>query len=358
MSGHSQFKKNKYYQVSCKNYNEDYGLKKIYKIDMTLSGTYLAKYPFKNIKVKKFDKYPSFNEISLLINNIIDKYSINKERYSVILGAGTNGLIQNICKILLNNKSNVVLPFLSFSQVEYAANSLGAQTRRAFLDQLKINIKYIEESIDKNTKIVYICNPNNPTGLLVENSIILKLVNKFPNVYFLIDESNIDFSNNKSLIEEKMPSNLIVLKSFSKAYGISNLRIGYLVCDKAFEEIYKRNVTINEISSVAIYCANKSIKSNNYKCNIEKIKNEINYLKKELNNVKIKTVESFSNTLFTETVFDKDFIKILNKHEIFLVPVFDQDENLHFRIAVQEHRINKLFIRELSNIKNIEKYIK
>ena len=357
MSGQSQYKNSDKYCISNKNYREDYAYIKSKKIDMTLSGTYLSKYPFRYIKKYKLDKYPSAEENLKLITSIKNKYKIYDDKYSVILGAGSNGLIQNICKILLKDGDNMIMPYLSFGQVEYATNSFNAETRKVFLENYQINLKFIEESIDKNTKLVYICNPNNPTGLLLDNKEIIKLVRKHPDIYFMIDESNIEFSEQKSLLETGMYKNIIVLKSFSKAYGLSNLRIGYIICDKELEELYKDNVTINEFSGISTYYANKVINSNNYKNNIKKIKKEINYLKKELNNVKIKTLNTFSNTLFTETIFKEEFIKVLDQHNISLVPVWDQNNNLHFRIACQKHKVNKLFIKELKRIENIEKYI-
>lgn len=357
MSGQLQSKNSKRFCISNKNYREDYAYIKSNKIDMTLSGTYLAKYPFRYIKKYKLDKYPSMEENLKLIKSIREKYKLYNQDYYIILGAGSNGLIQNICKVLLKKGDNIVMPYLSFGQVEYAANSFGTETRKVYLDEYQINLNYIEESIDKNTKLVYICNPNNPTGLLLENDKLKKIAKKYPNVYFMIDESNIEFSNKQSLLETGICKNMIVLKSFSKAYGLSNLRIGYLVCNHTLNELYKDNVTINEFSGISTYYANKVINSNKYKNNVEKIKKEINYLKNELKGVKIKTVDTCSNTLFTDTVFKKEFIEILNQHNISLVPVLDQNDRLHFRIACQKHKINKLFIAELKKIKEIEKYI-
>lgn len=356
MYGQLHCKNSDKYCISNKNYREDYACIKSNKIDMTLSGTYLSKYPFRYIKKYKLDKYPSAEENFKLITSIKNKYKFYDEKYSIILGAGSNGLIQNICKILLKDGGNMIMPYLSFEQAEYATNSFNAETRKVFLKDYQINLKFIEESIDKKTKLVYICNPNNPTGLLLENREIKKLVRKYPNIYFMIDESNIEFSEQESLLETGMCKNMIVLKSFSKAYGLSNLRIGYLVCECELEELYKDNVTINEFSGISTYYANKVINSNNYKNNVKKIKKEINYLKSELNSVKIKTLNTFSNTLFTETIFKDEFIKVLDQHNISLVPVWDQNNKLHFRIACQKHKINKLFINELKRIE-IEKYI-
>ena len=356
MFGQSCYK-NKYFCISKRTYLEDYGYIKPNKINMTLSGTYLYKYPFRNIKGNNLDKYPNLEEIDTLKSNIRIKFNFYNNGYEIVLGAGTNGLIQNICKILLNGKSNLLTPYLSFGQAEFAATSFGAETRRVYMNNFKIDFDYFEKSLDENTRLIYICNPNNPTGLIIDNKEIIKFAAKNPNIYIMVDESNIEFSNQKSLIQENLLPNIIILKSFSKAYGLSNLRIGYLICSKDFYTLYKSKITINEFSGISCYCANKVICSNMYEKNVEKINKEIYFLKNELNKLGIDTFETFSNTLFTKTTFKNEIFDIIEKHNISIIPVIDQENKNHFRIAIQNHKINKLFIKELYKINNIKKYI-
>lgn len=173
----------------------------------------------------------------------------------------------------------------------------------------------------------------------------------------MIDESNIEFCDSKSLIEEELTPNLIILKSFSKAYGLANLRIGYLICSKVLREKYMENITTNEFSGISIYYANKSICSNYYQKNVEKVNKEIKYLKNNLSNIGIETLDTYSNTIFTTTVFNSKFIEILELNDISVVPIIDQCDKLHLRIACQTHKINKDFIEKLKQIKNIRQYI-
>lgn len=358
MSGQSCCKsKSKYFCFSKRNYLDDYGHIESQKIDMTLSGTYLYKYPFKSIKKYRLDNYPNHTENDKLINSIKKKYNFYDEDYEIVLGSGSNGLIQNICKILLKENTNLITPFLSFGQPEFAATSFGAITKRVYLDNYDINFKYLEKAIDINTKLIYICNPNNPTGLVVMNKEIINFAKKYPNIYIMIDESNIEFSNMKSLLYDGLVPNLIVLKSFSKAYGLANLRMGYLVCNKKLYEIYKRQITTNEFSGISAYYANKAISSNYYIKNVHNIKKELAFLVEHLKKLGIETLKTNSNTIFTSTVFKNEFINELFKHNISVVPIEDQNEKLHLRIACQNHRTNRMFIMELSKIKNIEKYI-
>lgn len=336
----------KLYCISQRDYLDDYSHTESKKIDMTLSGKYLYKYPFKIINKYSFDKYPNDKEINKLITSISKKFGIDLKNKSIILGAGTNGLIQNIIKLLFaKQQGNLVTSYLTFNQAEYAVTSLNSVTKRAFLnDDYQINLDNISNSIDKQTKLIYLCNPNNPTGLLLKNKDIISLAKKHKKVYILIDESNLEYSNRESLASCKIPNNIIVLKSFSKAYGLANLRIGYMICSKEFEKKYLKSTTVNEFSGLACMLANKVINSNDYLKNVKLIKKELIYLKKELNNLGIKTISSYSNTLMTETTFKKEFIEKLSNNNISVVKVIDEKNKLHFRVAVQDRKTNKRFI--------------
>lgn len=239
--------------------------------------------------------------LSFLINSIKMKYNFYDEDYEIVLGSGSNGLIQNICKILLKENTNLITPYLSFGQPEFAATSFGAITKRGYLDNYDINFKYLEKAIDINTKLIYICNPSNPTGLIVMNKEIINFAKKYPNIYIMIDESNIEFS------------------------GIST------------------------------YYTNKAISSNYYIKNVHNIKKELAFLVKHLKELGIETLKTYSNTIFTSTAFKNEFINELFKHNISGVPIKDQNEKLHLRIACQNHKTNRMFIMKLSRIKDIEK---
>ena len=233
MYGQLYYKNSDKYCISNKNYREDYAYIKSNKIDMTLSGTYLSKYPFRYIKKYKLDKYPSEEENFKLITSIKNKYKFYDEKYSIILGAGSNGLIQNICKMLLKDGGNMIMPYLSFEQAEYATNSFNAETRKVFLEDYQINLKFIEESIDKKTKLVYICNPNNPTLDTINREKLLNIIRKNQNWHFVIDETELVFNadySERTLINETINNiNLSVITSVSKFFGVPGLWCGCII---------------------------------------------------------------------------------------------------------------------------------
>lgn len=341
--------KNKLYKLSNRDYLCDYSKIKSKEIDMTLSGKYLSSYPNIQIPISELDKYPLLNNITELENLIKSNIIANSE---VIIGSGANGLLQNIIKIMFKNKGNLITSFYSFDQAEYAVSSFGGFTKRIYTDKYILDLDKVVKSIDKNTKMIYICNPNNPTGNFINPNDLISLSEKIK-IPLVVDESGIEFTREKGILEltKKMPKNLLILRSFSKAYGLANLRIGYLACSKEFKQIYLRNITTNEYSGISCLIVKKMI--NNYKYikdNVKKIIAERDYLASRLEKLGIYTIKSYSNILFTKTYFSDNFIKSLEENDVSVVPIYDKNNNLHIRIAVQDRQTNIEFLKRVEKI--------
>lgn len=336
------------YIESSRNFSDDYANIESKKIDMTLSGIYLYKYPKFDIDLKQLCLYPTKYDAINLIEIIKKKLGICS---SIVLGSGSNGILQNIIKIILKKGDNLVTPFYSFNQGEYAATALGCVTRRVKCDNYKINFESLKRSIDQSTKIVYLCNPNNPTGIYVSSKKIIDFAKDVESIV-IVDESGIDFTNKKSILEYKnIPNNLIVLRSFSKAYGLANMRIGYMCCSLEFEKYYINNTTINEYSGLSVSFAIKMLENYDYVSkNVELINKEKNDMIIELKKIGIDTIHSDSNTIMSKTIIDEQLIKELFKENISLIKVYDEYNKIHFRVAVQSVELNKIFIKKMQKI--------
>lgn len=334
MSSHS-LPKNKYL-ISKRNYLDDYLNKEKKEIDMTISGKFLVPFPKLNNEVK-YDRYLDSSHLDELIDLIKNKYRINKE---IIIGPGSNGLLQNILKVLMYRGGNLVTPFYSFNEAEYACSSYDGFTKRVFCKNYELDFEELENAIDRDTKCIYICNPNNPTGIYEDVNKIIEFSKKVK-IPVIVDESCIEFSLKNSILDNDYPDNIIVLRSFSKAFGLANLRIGFMACSKDFKNKYIRKVTINEVSSVAVRSAIEMINNKAVEDNVKKVIEERERIKKELNTRGIECTNSSSNILLTK----KDF-EISDK--ISVVKVYDENHKLHYRIAVQEVEVNNKFIKELN----------
>lgn len=342
--------KNKYYKISKRDYTCDYSKFESQKIDMTLSGRYLSKYPNIRIPISHFDKYPLSIHIKDLENLIKSKITTNGE---IIIGSGANGILQNIVKILFKQKGNLITSFYSFDQVEYAVTSFGGKTKRVYTDGYNLDLNRLVKLIDKKTRMVYISNPNNPTGQFINSYDLIELAKKI-DVPLIVDESGIEFTNQMGILEsaDKLPENLLVVRSFSKAYGLANLRIGYLLCSNEFKKVYLKNTTTNEYSGISCIIANRIMKeSSKYmKDNVTQILKEKQLMIEELNKLGIEILNGSSNTIFTKTYFDKRFLKELENNNVSVVPIYDKNDRLHIRIAIQDFDMNKRFISKMKKI--------
>lgn len=349
--------KNKLYKLSNRDYLCDYSKIESKKIDMTLSGRYLSSYPNVQIPISEFDKYPLLTNIKELEELIKTKILTSSE---IIIGSGANGLLQNIIKILFKNKGNLITSFYSFDQAEYAVTSFNGITKRIYTNKYDLDLDNVLKSIDKKTKMIYICNPNNPTGKFINSKDLIELSKKVK-IPLVVDESGIEFTGKKGILEltKKLPKNLLIIRSFSKAYGLANLRIGYLACSKEFKQIYLKNITTNEYSGISCLIAKNILSSSDkyMKENINRIQKEKTEMINHLEKMGIYTVESYSNTVFTKTVFDNKFIKELEKNSISVVPTYDRNNNLHIRIAIQDSETNSIFIKKLNEIMKNKKLI-
>lgn len=342
------FKKCKF-SKSQRNYTDDYSYYQTCSIDMTLSGRFLLKRKKEVVDTCYFDQYPSHVLEEKLKIQIAKKYNLPKD--DIILGCGCNGILQNLIKIFFNGNGNIVLPFYSFSQPEYAANSFGAYTKRVYcMEDYHINFQEMKHSVDKNTKAIFIANPNNPTGIYEDPLKIIKLA-KNVNIPVIVSEAGIEFAQNKSLLEFNCPDNLIVIRSFSKAFGLSGLRIGFARLPYQYKKLYLENITKFEVSSLSMVFALKFINSALISKNVYNVIQERQYLENSLNKLKIPMIPSHSNILMSKNSYSDDFFLQLSKLGIGVVKIFDELGKKHFRIAVQDKIVNRKFIRKMKGIK-------
>lgn len=326
--------------------------------DMVLSGKYLAKRKLKiNVNKIKIDEYPDEERIADLKRLLAEKYKKNINHF--ILGAASNGIIQNLVKLFFSKGGTLLVSEFSFPQPEYAVNRIGGTVKRIATENFKINFNNFIKEIDVDTKAIFLCNPNNPTGYYYDPEEIIKFAKKVKNIPIIVSEAAIEFTCKPSLLNFELPENVIVTRSFSKVYGLAGLRVGFGYLSGKYLEMYQKNITRFEVSILSIELAIQMLESNNIKQNINLVLKERNFLQSELNKLGIKTLKSDSNAFMTEKKYELFFFELLNKKGISVAKVDSNQEGyFYFRVAVQEHKINKIFIERLKELgsKNIKKF--
>lgn len=164
---------------------------------------------------------------------------LNVKKEQLIFGNGSDEVILILCRALLSPEKNTVMAQPTFSQYKHNALIEGAEIREVPLINGEHDLDGMLEQIDENTAIVWVCNPNNPSGNYIDKERFISFLKKVPkNVLVVSDEAYYeyvvaeDYPDTISLLNE-FP-NLMVLRTFSKAYGLSALRIGYGVGNETF----------------------------------------------------------------------------------------------------------------------------
>ncbi len=172
------------------------------------------------------------------------------ERYhldpaQVLLGNGSNEIIELALNAFLSPGEEVVSPFPSFLVYEKAVQALAGKNISIPLKGFTLDLKAMAERIGVKTRLVIVNNPNNPTGTIVRKKEWDRFLRSVPqDVLILLDEAYIDFVEDPECPQgpaylERHP-NLIVARTFSKAYGLAGLRIGYGLTNREVADYINR----------------------------------------------------------------------------------------------------------------------
>lgn len=171
-----------------------------------------------------------------LKNALAAKYSLSPENF--IVGNGSDEILVLIAGAYIEPGTNAVTSETTFSEYTFATRLFGGQMKYAQMREGCFQLDTIASLIDNNTRIVFLCNPNNPTGTYFSDSELKSFMSKVPeNVLVVIDEAYFEYTTAedypKSLELLKNRSNVIVLRTFSKIYGLAGLRVGYGISNPA-----------------------------------------------------------------------------------------------------------------------------
>ena len=242
-------------------------LKKIIKLSANESALGISSKVKKVISSKKvnFFRYPD-GKSKELRNQISKNFKCDKEK--IICGAGSDEVIQMLCQLFLKSKDEVIVPKFSFLMYRIYSKIVGAKVVFAKEKKFKVSILEILKKVTKKTKIVFLANPNNPTGTYLNKFELIELRRKLrKNILLVVDDAyaeymrNSDYKSGLDLFKNKQ--NVFILRTFSKIYGLASLRIGWGYGQKKIIDalnIIKPPFNVNEVAQKAALESLKDIK--------------------------------------------------------------------------------------------------
>ena len=206
-----------------------------------------------------------------VVRKIADQFSLDPSQ--ILVGAGTTEIIQLLAQTFA--KQSVTLLEPTYADYRHYAELYQMQIHSmSWADFSKES-----QPLFPYADLVFICNPNNPTGTLIHQEMLLRCLSQNPNTHFVIDESYMPFVENKnqySLVGQKI-NNASVLRSFSKIFGIPGIRIGWMYSYNSqlhttlqkFQSLWSVNTLAQQVGEIAIELKTQPIEEN-----LTQIKNE------------------------------------------------------------------------------------
>ena len=306
-------------------------------------------------------KYPDYTS-KLLRKQISIKFSCDANK--IICGSGSDEIIQMLCQLFLSKGDQVIVPEFSFLMYRIYASISGAEVIFSQEKSYKISVDDIIKKVNKKTKIVFLANPNNPTGTYLHKKELINLRKRLrKDILLVIDDAYYEYMIDKNYASGlrifKNYKNVFILRTFSKIYGLAALRIGWGYGDKGIINalnLIKPPFNVNEVAQL---CAIEALKDNKF---IKKsVKHNLYWSKKikkifeEFNIYSNKISANFLLLNFNHCKLSANaFEKKLEKEGIILREMKTYGIDNHLRLTIGNIAENKLLLKVTKNIfKNV-----
>ncbi len=219
-------------------------------------------------QLDELTRYPDGNGF-VLKQKLAERYDVGIEQ--VTLGNGSNDILELVARAYLAPGLNAVFSEHAFAVYPIATQAVGAQARAVPARQWGHDLNAMLAAIDENTRVVFLANPNNPTGTWFGADALDSFLSRVPeNVLVVLDEAYIEYAEGGELPDGMAflaaHPNLLVSRTFSKAYGLAALRVGYSVCSAEIADVLNRVRQPFNVNSLALAAACAALDDYRFLC--------------------------------------------------------------------------------------------
>jgi len=302
--------------------------------------------------------YPD-NECTEL-RRAIASYVRKIEPANIFVGNGAAEIIHLFARAFIKNGCDAIVTQPTFSEYEYATLlQRGNPIHVMRLENFELDPEMLFKNITRRTSVLFLCNPNNPTGTVQEKGIIEKIVQEAAksNVMVLLDECFVDFVKGQTKVSlssvAKKYRNLVVLRSLTKTFGLAGLRAGYAIGHEATVRVLEKHKitwSVNTFAQVAAIAALKDMKFLNR--SFQLVRKERAFLEKSLGELGMDVTPSEANFLLARLhgqVDGEELKKRLIKRRIMIRDCsrFRGLGSRFIRLAVKTRQENEALLRAL-----------
>ena len=270
----------------------------------------------------------------------------------IILGNGSNELIDIAVKTYMKDGDEAVMAVPSFVVYSMAVQSVGGKSVQVPLKNYTHDLDAMADAVTGKTKIIFIANPNNPTGTMNRKDEFDRMMERVPeDVLVVIDEAYYEYVTDPDYADSMKylgsVKNLLVLRTFSKIYGLAGLRIGYGIAKKEILSDMNRLREPFNTNSIAQKAATRALKDSDHLANSRDINEKgKKYLCKELGAMGLKYVPTQANFIYIPVEKAVDIYNRLLKLGIIVRPMGPNA----IRVTIGLPEENRQFIEALKTV--------
>lgn len=262
------------------------------------------------VDANQLSVYPEYTKFRKKLASFL---KINENE--MLLTNATDEAIQLVMNTFVEKGDEVIIPVPTFAMFKFYASLVEAKIKEVLYEEnLTFPTDRIINSISCKTKIIILVNPNNPTGTAILEKDILQIIQKAQDndAIVLVDEAYYEFCGKSCLELIRKFENVIITRTFSKAYGLAGLRIGYIVANSKTMGFLEKASSPYSVNSLAVIAAEAALNDSKYMNNyVREVNENKSFVKNELTRLGNKTYSSEANFLIAnfgdlcESIYEK-----------------------------------------------------
>lgn len=277
---------------------------------------------------------------------------------AIVFGNGSNEIIELLTRTFLREGDEVIMPVPSFLMYEILVQASGGRPVKVSLKNHTLDLEAMAESVSPRTRMVFVNNPNNPTGTIVTKDAFEKFLERIPkDVMVVVDEAYIEFVRDPSCpvgtdyLESSCP--VVTLRTFSKAYGLAGLRIGYGVMSKEIADYMNRvrqPFNANMLAQIGALAALSDDRF--FKETIETVHQQLDFLYEEIARLGLRFYPTETNFFLIDVQQDaKKVFEMMLRKGVIVRAMTSYGYPECIRVSVGRPEENQRFVQALEEVK-------
>ncbi len=336
---------------------EEYGLEKVVKLASNENSLGPAIQVIDTIQseAKNVNLYPDSDSRELK-KALAAKYELEQQR--IFLGNGSDEILDLLMTLILNPGDEVIQADPAFIKYELAVKSRGGSSVKVPLtDNYRHDLEAMEAEITDQTKAIMICNPNNPTGTMLKKKEIEDFLERVSDeILIVVDQAYHEYVTADEAFDGvellKKHSNLMLMRTFSKAYGLAGMRIGYALADQELIDYLNRIRGPFNINSLAQKAAVTALESESHLEICHNLnKKEKEFLYQKFDELGLEYIKTEANFMMVDTELPAaDVFQKLQQRGVIIRPGNQFGMDSWIRVTVGTRADNEYFIRNLKKV--------